>query len=202
MSYDLWVFPAATLDVDETVRAETPSSPATVALAATLTAAARAADLPLSIEPLEPQGETIVVPTPFSAAQQARNVIIPAAFAAGYAVHDPQLGLDLDPRTAVAGTLSTDDRGDFPVITPGLIDQLMAVMAVDDFLIVGLGDQVYMQSARRADDVYQLEYRAGSAQEHYGTEVATAAQVAAAMRGWLAGDEASYRDYDWAKVAF
>ncbi|QIK72432.1 hypothetical protein G7070_09335 [Propioniciclava coleopterorum] len=207
MSYDHWLFPAPWCDdpraLEAALETDLPATPTAAALAAELNAAAAASDERLfTVSPLEASGDLLVVPSPFGSVQEVRDVLIPLAFAAGYAVHDPQLAVDLDPRTATPGELTTDEQGSFPVITPALIDHLVANMTIDDFVIVATDDQVYMQSACREFDAYQLEYRDGSADRHFGTEVATADEVAAAMRGWLAGDDSSYRDLDWEQVTF
>ncbi|NMO02960.1 hypothetical protein HH308_17245 [Gordonia sp. TBRC 11910] len=211
MSYDVWLIPAESCESADAAREfaigqdESRSTPTAVAerLAADISAANAPLDEEsgfLSLFPLEASGAAVFVPSPFPRIQVARDVVVPQAFSAGYGVYDPQLHVVLDPRTAVAGTTMTSTEGTFPTITPGLIEFFVRAMQSDDFVIIETGAEQYMQTKRVDADEFLLEYRAGSAECHFGTTVATAADVAEAMRGWIAGNDAAYQRHSWERI--
>ncbi|MBB4134887.1 hypothetical protein [Gordonia humi] len=213
MSYDQWLIPVRFADDPETAsrhaveqdESDAPAAPEAAALADAITRAhgpIEDASGFLSVFPLEATGDCVFVPSRFPAVELARATVIPLAFGAGFAVYDPQHGVLLDPRDAVAGTFVYSSDDPFPTITPSLIDLCVPAMRVEDFVIAETGENVYIQTKRVADDEYLLEYRDGSPDRHFGTTVSTAEQVAAAVRGWLTGDDSSYRGHHWERIEF
>ncbi len=211
MSYDLWLIPAgecptptAALAYGEAAIATTGAD--TAPLATQLAAAINAADDALdgdgvlSVKPITAQGDCVFVPSPFSLIHEARDLVLPLAFAAGFMVCDPQNGIVLDPRTSVPAAVTVNGDSRYPVVSPDLVDHVVSRLAVDDFVIVETAPEFYVQTQRLGPDSFALEYRAGSADEHYGTEVSSSAQVADAIHGWIAGDDASYRELTWEKL--
>lgn len=211
MSYDIWLVPADqctsaaaarghALNQDAT---EAPTTPPAEELADAITAANEQFDEEsgfLSMIPLEATGDVVFVPSPWGQIQRARDIAIPTAFAAGFGVYDPQLDLVLDPRSAVDGVTMTSREGTFGTITPTLITHFVQAMDIDDFIIVETGEEMYIQSKRVDADVFLLEYRDGSADRHFGTELTTPDEVAAAIRGWAVGETDAYRGLDWSTV--
>lgn len=211
MSYDVWLIPAENCATPASARthalgedaAQRPATPRAEELADVINAANDELDEDsgfLSVLPLDATGDVVFVPSPWGQIQRARDCAVPAAFAAGYGVYDPQLDVVLDPRTAVDGVTMTSGEGTFPTITPALIDHFVRAMTVDDFIIVETGEEMYTQSKRIDADTFLVEYRDGSAERHFGTEVATAGEVAAVIRGWAARDADAYRDLAWSRV--
>ncbi|GED99782.1 hypothetical protein nbrc107696_02290 [Gordonia spumicola] len=210
MSYDLWLIPADRCPTPEaayahgsaTLDTDTSNDPHAQRLAdAVSTASERSGeDGFLSVAPIDAEGDCVFVPSPYSSIQEARDAVVPLAFAAGFAVYDPQNGLLLDPRRAIPARMTTHRDGTFDVLSPESVDFFVSRMAVDDFVIVETALNTYMQSRRDADDVFALEYRAGSADRHFATEVPTAAHVASAMHGWLTGNDSPYRDHAWKRL--
>lgn len=203
MSYDQVLIPVARVnDLPETlawVEAEGEKETATstaAALAATLSEAASTEAL-FSIVPLQATGEALFVPAVYSAAQRARDVVLPAAFAAGYAVYDPQMMVLLDPRTAVSGHLTTQRFGSFPTLSPALIDALLKATGSGDFLVAEREKLWFMQCYDNGDGTFALERRDGAEHDHLATVATSAGQVGDALRGWLTGDDSAYRDLAW-----
>ena len=208
MSYDQVLIPVASVtDLLETltwVDAEgekEQQSPAAAALAADLTALAAPEEPLFSVHPLQASGEVVFVPAVYPAAQRARDLVIPRAFAASFAVYDPQIDVLLDPRTAVAGRVHTQRFGSFPTLTPGLIDALLGATQNGDFLVAERGDLWFMQYADNGD-TFALEYREGDESQHLAAVVHGVDQISAALHGWLTGDDAAYRDLTWEVLTF
>jgi len=130
-----------------------------------------------------------------------RDLVIPRAFAASFAVYDPQIDVLLDPRTAVAGRVHTQRFGSFPTLTPGLIDALLGATQNGDFLVAERGDLWFMQYADNGD-TFALEYREGDESQHLAAVVHGVDQISAALHGWLTGDDAAYRDLTWEVLTF
>ena len=211
MSYDLWLIPAdectspsAALVYGETVIATTGGD--ATPLAARLAGAINAADDVLdgdgvlSVKPISAQRDCVFVPSPYSLVEEARALVLPLAFAAGFVVCDPQNGVVLDPRTSIPAAVTVNGDSRYPVVSPDLVDHVVSRLDVDDFFIVETATNVYVQTQRLGRGAFALEYRAGSADEHYGTEVASSEQVAAAIHGWIAGDDSAYRELSWEKL--
>ncbi|MFW0789728.1 hypothetical protein [Gordonia sp. CPCC 205333] len=211
MSYDVWLIPAAHCDTAASARAfalmqdeaEQPATEMAARLATEISAADGELDDEsgfLSMSPLDGTGAAVFVPSRWPAIQQARDIVVPQAFSVGYGVYDPQLDVVLDPRGAVHGQMMTSNEGTFPTLTRGLIEHFAYAMKVKDFVIVETDVEVYMQSQRTDAEAYDLEYRDGSSDRHFGTEVARPDEVVAAMLGWLAGNEAAYQQFSWQKL--
>jgi len=210
MSYDFWLLPAEHCQDAAAARAfalaqDEADEPAT--LIASNLAADISADLTeeqgfLSVTPLSGTGTAVFVPSPWRRIQDARDVMVPRAFAADYGMYDPQLDIVLSPRGSVAGRFSTSREGTFPTITPDLIDHFVGAMKVDDFVVVETSDEVYIQTTRIDIKAFAVEHRAGSADQHFGTEAVKAPEVVDMMKAWLtSGDVAITDQHSWTKTA-
>ena len=212
MSYDLWLLPAEHCPDATAARAfvlaqdeaDEPATPTASTLAADISAVN--ADLPeeqgfLSVTPLSGIGAAVMIPSPWQRIQDARDVLVPRAFAVDYGVYDPQLDMVLSPHRSVPGKVSTSREGTFPAITPDVIDRFVETMKVDDFFVVETSAEVYIQTTRTSLEGFDVEYRAGSADQHFGTEVATAAEVVGMMKAWLvSGSDGVADQHSWTKI--
>jgi hypothetical protein len=64
----------------------------------------------------------------------------------------------------------------------------------------GRSSSYYIQVWLRPDGVFQLEYRAGSAGEHYQAQAESREKVAAALSGWIRGETAWRDDVEWLSI--
>lgn len=213
MSYDFWLLPAEHCQTAAAARAfalaqdeaDEPATSIASSLAADISAVN--ADLTeeqgfLSVTPLSGTGAAVFVPSPWRRIQDARDVMVPRAFAADYGMYDPQLDIVLSPRRSVAGKVSTSHEGTFPTITPELIDHFVGAMKVDDFVVVETSDEVYIQTTRIDIKAFAVEHRAGSTDQHFDTEVLAAPEVVDMRKAWLAsGDVAITDQHSWTKTA-
>ena len=208
MSYDQIALPASHCDDLDTMAAhlethletqvDRPATPEAAALAARI--GERCGDI-LSVSPLEAEGDVVAVTVTFRGVDQAREVVHAEARAAGFGVYDPQLGVLFDPRAALPGRITTRD-GELPTLTPAAVAQLVGALAVDDFLVVTTDDdQVFAQTYRRSDHVFDVERREGGPEQHLGTSVASADEVRFLLDAWLRGDGAALDQVDWERVA-
>lgn len=63
------------------------------------------------------------------------------------------------------------------------------------------GDNVhYAQVWLRPDGSFQLEYREGSASEHYRTRTVSREKVSAALIGWLVNEPSWREKFDWQSI--
>lgn len=207
MSYDLWLLPDDPQATAEQARAyalaqEGPGTPEADALAHAIQQANDDSAGPgfLSIEPLTGIGDGVIVPSPYPQISRARAEVFPLAFAAGYAVYDPQHGLLVSPHDAAWGTLITRRNGTFPALTPSLIGHFVSDMQVEDFVIVEVEDHLYMQSRRESATEYTLEMRMGSPDEHYATTLESAEEIRSAFLAWLSGDADAYVNLGWRRI--
>lgn len=205
MSYDQYVLPvehcasAAAAEAYLDTQWGVSASPAAAALAQRIEA--RLADR-LALSPLVGEGEIVAVLVVFRAVEAAREVVHAEARSAGRGVYDPQVGIALDPGDALPGVVTTDD-GDFPTLTLGGVAQLVDALGVGRFVIVGFDDpDTYAQTYRNSDADYTVEHRAGSAERHFGTTVATAQEVTRILHAWLRGDRATIDAVAWERVEF
>jgi hypothetical protein len=208
VSYDHYVLPAefcvdagsASRHVEE--QAGRPASGVAAEVARRITARNPEADdaTILSIVPLEADGDSVMVPSPFSRVEAARVVVIEEAFREGLGVFDAQSGLVFGPDGARPGVITSSREGEFRVIVPAIVRQLALGLDVDDYLIVEAADEVYIQTRRNAADDFEVERRDGSADRHFALRVATAAEVASALDLWLAGDESALSGLGWSKL--
>ncbi|TDD61924.1 hypothetical protein E1263_05930 [Kribbella antibiotica] len=89
--------------------------------------------------------------------------------------------------------------------TTGLPDHWMAFLGdalrtSDDFVIVGDGRDHHYIQARNTDGVYNLEYRDGSPQLHFCTEVSNQLVIADAIQQWLAGERGFVTEHAWERL--
>ncbi|WP_024802673.1 hypothetical protein [Nocardia sp. BMG51109] len=93
-----------------------------------------------------------------------------------------------------------------PDPTPAQLRQLVAGLSPgNNYLIYELRDAVaraetahYIQTYRHVDEGYfDVEYREGTAERHYATSMASAAEVVAALSGWAGRDGDWTRSYTW-----
>ncbi|WP_156252975.1 hypothetical protein [Pseudactinotalea terrae] len=208
MSYDHYVIPAAACSDPATAAAHVHSQlgrspqPEAAAIAAAITGH----NLPLddqraflSIHPLAAEGDMVVVAAPYPRVQDARDVLVAEALRAGYGVFDPQNDVMIDPRSVREGMIESSADGIYRVIAPTAVTALVHRLRDEDYLVVAIAEQRYIQTQRRGD-AYALEYRDGSPDRHLGTEVRSAAEVARAMRLWIAGDATQLARLRWTKV--
>lgn len=208
MSYDLYVVPAdACADhtsIEAHVDSQTGQPPE--AVAAGIAAAISARNSPddderafLSIHPLQAEGDVVSVPILFSHVQVARDAVIQEAFEAGFGVYDPQNLMVIDLQKAVGMSVESSSDRNFPTVTADMLSVLAHRMRDKDHLIVELDDHYYIQSQRRGEK-YDVEFRAGSADRHYGLEASSAADVARTMGLWITREFDELRDLPWTKV--
>ena len=176
MSYDLIVMAPTTGDPLTHVAAQEllPGSPTATRIASAISAhfdAGKDEDVPFGV-PVEVGGDTVVVMASFPQAEEARSVAIHAAFPAGYAVHDPQISLTFRPKDALPGSMTSSRHGQLPMVFPEVIDSMVEALGIRDYLIVERGDQLYVQTRRIADTGFDVEYRAGAADQHFAVMVA------------------------------
>ncbi|WP_420113384.1 hypothetical protein [Pseudactinotalea sp.] len=209
MSYDLYVVPADACTDHASVEAHVDAQvgKAPDAVAAGIAAAITARNSPddelsfLSIHPLQAEGDVVHVPAPFSQVQRARDAVIEAAIDAGFGVYDPQNMMVIDPRQAATALVESSSDRNYPLVSAAMVTVLAHRMRVNDHLIVEVGDQLYMQSARSAD-TYVVELRAGSADRHFAMDVGSPDDVARTIGLWLAGKMDELRALPWEKVNF
>ncbi|MFT3899407.1 MAG: hypothetical protein QM728_04065 [Gordonia sp. (in: high G+C Gram-positive bacteria)] len=209
MSYDHYILPVESCGDVDAAQAHTNeqfdlpggAEPAT-SVAAKITARCPDTDEGsfLSIAPLEANGDSVFVPSPYSKIDEARAVVVEEAFAAGMGVYDPQNEMILDPRESRPGLIISSYDGEIPTITPRVVEHLVARLRVDNYLIVETGDNVYVQTKRLADNDFAVEYRDGSADRHFATNTPDAIVVAQIMLGWLDGGPAAIADHEWTKL--
>nr|WP_322002519.1 hypothetical protein [Rhodococcus qingshengii] len=73
---------------------------------------------------------------------------------------------------------------------------------MDDFVLVETSDEFYMQTTRIDINAFAVEHRAGSADQHFDTEVVAAPEVVGMMKAWLAsGDVAITDQHSWTEIA-
>ncbi|MEV5377709.1 hypothetical protein [Streptomyces nondiastaticus] len=65
----------------------------------------------------------------------------------------------------------------------------------------GEGDH-YIQTWHEADGPYEVEYREGTAERHFGVRMESAAEVTAVFAAWARGEEGWADGYAWERVRF
>lgn len=204
MSYDLYVIDPSIVDTS-THMEEQEDLPATSRAARVAAAISAHPILPAEVGsargvPLAIGGDTVWITSPYPDAERVRSFTVAAAFEAGFAVHDPQIGLTFTPDRALPGAMTSSRHGALPVIVPGAIDGMVAALGIRDYLIIERGDQLYVQTRRIADAGFQVEHRAGSAHRHFSVMVVAATTVAAIMHAWVHGDRATLDTFAWEPV--
>nr|WP_246461333.1 hypothetical protein [Nocardia transvalensis] len=146
-------------------------------------------------------GAALYVSSPLDAVGHLRGLLFELATPRGYAVYDPQLTWLIDPDEHVAVAVTHGGAGEFPYLTETLAHAWIPELAdPNPYLIVERAPQVYIQTFRDGSGVYTLEYRDGSPDKHFGTQLTDAAQVAALVWGWTTGDRADLDALDWERV--
>ncbi len=97
-----------------------------------------------------------------------------------------------------------DVNGDESFKDPS-VDQIRdAIDSLDDdtFAILSRGDEDYIQAYRHSASDYQLEYRAGSEDEHYGCAAngITSSQIQNAFEAFSAGADDWQAPWTWRKM--
>lgn len=206
MSYDQYVLPAEHCGSVEAASAHLDSQGGRAPTPEAIDLAARLSELladELSILPLEAVGDTVGVPVTFRAVDEARTVVYAEARRLGFGVYDPQVGLVIVPGDALPGAIRTGDGDRFPLLTRGVVAQLVAALDVKSFVIVESEDpDTYAQTYRNGADGYTVEHRAGSADRHFATTVRTADEVSRILDAWLRGDTSAIDAVDWERVEF
>lgn len=77
-------------------------------------------------------------------------------------------------------------------------------LKADQFAVLNRGEQEYVQTYHNEDGSFQLEFRAGSADEHYAVDDdnLTVADVVNVFEGYLANQTDWKGGWTWEKVAF
>lgn len=148
-------------------------------------------------------GATLYVPSPYDAIGFVRELLFELATPRGYAVYDPQLSWLIDPADHVPVQVTHGGAGLFPYLTRVLADRWVAGLAdPNPYLIVERGDQDYIQTYREPGGSYTLEYRAGSADQHFGATLTEPAEVARLIWAWTTGDTEVLTGVPWQRVVF
>ncbi|MGV9670763.1 hypothetical protein ACWDPV_09210 [Gordonia sp. NPDC003504] len=154
----------------------------------------------LSASPLDAEGDCVYVPSPFPRIQQARDVVIEESLRDGYGVYDPQYGFVLGPREMVDGAMISSTHGTFPAVWWSTAEKFVNDLKVDSFLVVETGPEIYVQTKRLDEDMFDVEYRDGSADRHFATQVTSADDVVQIMRDWRDGDREALQRRAWDKL--
>lgn len=86
-------------------------------------------------------------------------------------------------------------------LTHGRLESLLeGLPASAPWLVLERDSAVYAQTRRRPDGVFDLEYRDGSADRHFGTVVADATEVLDRLWGWLTDQPDWTANADWQRV--
>lgn len=148
-------------------------------------------------------GASLFISSPIDAVGHVRNLLFELATPHGYAVYDPQLTWLLDPAEHVPVAVSHGGAGDFPYLTRELAHQWVPELSPPGpFLIVESGDQVYIQTFRAEDGRYEVEYRDGSPELHFGVRVDDPHAVADLIWSWTTGDRSHFDALDWQRLTF
>ncbi|NNH73271.1 hypothetical protein HLB23_26015 [Nocardia uniformis] len=158
----------------------------------------------LSVFPLGgiDHGSALHLASPYDAIGYVRALLFELATPRGYAVYDPQLAWLFDPADRIAATVTHGGAGEFPYLTRELVDLWIPTLAEPGpYLIVERADQEYIQTYRHPDGRYALEYRDGSPDKHFVTELGDAAAVAELIWDWTTGDRTRFGALDWEQLA-
>ncbi|MGW0250883.1 hypothetical protein ACWDYH_30065 [Nocardia goodfellowii] len=145
-------------------------------------------------------GTVLHVPCPYDAIGFVRNLLFELATPHGYAVYDPQLAWLIDPAERVDVEVTHGGAGDFPYLTKALLEQWVPELSdPNPFLIAERAPEHYIQTYRAADGEYTVEYRNGSATEHFGLRTSDPAEVCALIWAWATGEPGTAH---WTRVEF
>ncbi|QLY31283.1 hypothetical protein [Nocardia huaxiensis] len=148
-------------------------------------------------------GATLFVSTQYDAIGHVRNLLFELATPRGYAVYDPQLAWIMDPAGSVPAAVTHGGAGEFPYLTKELAHLWIPALAdPGPYLIVETGDELYIQTFRHPDGHYVLEYRDGSADQHFATTVDSPTEVADLIWQWTTGDRSHFDTQNWQRLTF
>lgn len=89
--------------------------------------------------------------------------------------------------------------------TPGRVEQVLRSLtdSGDDYAILAAGDQHYVQTAvvPGRDDFFDLEFRDGSSDRHYGTDSRPIDEVVDVFLSYLRGDNIWRTRVEWRRVS-
>ncbi|MDE1675421.1 hypothetical protein [Nocardia gipuzkoensis] len=120
----------------------------------------------------------------------------------GLAVLDPQTRRLYDPRGRADVLVTVGDGTVLPYLTKELLADLLADPPdpANPFLVVEREEQHYVQTCPDSDGVYELEYRAGSPDQHFRVHTSDRALVGDVIWAWSI-DNPWWRDaVDWREV--
>lgn len=100
--------------------------------------------------------------------------------------------------------LNINDDEFLELVSAAAVRAAIETLARDQFLVLSSGDNHYIQVYHHEDGTFQLEYRDGSADRHYGThpDETTVEDVVNAFDGYW-NQTPNWSDaWAWAKVVF
>ncbi|MFQ6331235.1 hypothetical protein ACLMAL_34575 [Nocardia sp. CWNU-33] len=120
----------------------------------------------------------------------------------GLAVVDPQARRLYDPRGRADVLVTVGDGTTLPYLTKELVEDLLADPPDPNnpFLVIERDEQYYVQTCLDSDGVYELEYRAGSEDEHFHVHTSDRSLVRDVVWAWST-DNPWWRDaVQWRNV--
>ncbi len=117
------------------------------------------------------------------------------------AVFDPQTGRMYDPRGQVPVDVRCGDGSRLPYLTETILaKQLRILQAPHPFLIVERSDQDFIQTYLHDDGSFDVEYRAGSAAQHFQATAADWVVVQAVIWAWATQKPLWREALSWARM--
>ncbi|MGW4371674.1 hypothetical protein ACWEKT_39250 [Nocardia takedensis] len=146
-------------------------------------------------------GATLAVSSPYDAIGFVRALLFDLATPRGLAVYDPQLTWLFDPADRIDVEVTHGGAGEFPYLTEALLETwIPELTAPNPYVIAQRAPQTYIQTYRDESGVYTVEYRDGSPDRHFGTQVEEPARVVDLLWTWARGKDPS--DEDWSRIEF
>jgi hypothetical protein len=96
--------------------------------------------------------------------------------------------------------VNVGDRVSYPYLTPGLLDELLPLPDDPPFLVLKRAEEVYAQTYRHDDGSYDLEYRDGSADQHYWTCVPDIRLAFSLLWMWTKEDQQWRTLWPWERI--
>jgi hypothetical protein len=96
--------------------------------------------------------------------------------------------------------VNVGDRVSYPYLTPGLLDELLPLPDDPPFLVLKRAEEVYAQTYRHDDGSYDLEYRDGSADQHYWTRVPDIRLAFSLLWMWTKEDQQWRTVWPWERI--
>lgn len=87
--------------------------------------------------------------------------------------------------------------------TENRLRALLGALSRGDYVIlgrVGSSHTHYIQVWLRPNGLFQLEYRAGQASEHYQTQADSREKIVSALSGWIKEENGWRDDFDWVSI--